>query len=83
MSHTLFCNLDPAWDFVHWAHHHALDAFARPDVAFWQIEEPGGAAPDPPETIEVRDADFARTGTLLTPYLRGCARIALTRLPAS
>lgn len=47
MSHTLFCNLDPAWDFVHWAHHHALDAFARPDVAFWQIEEPGAASPDP------------------------------------
>lgn len=47
MNHTLFYNLDPAWDFVHWAHHHALDAFARPDIAFWQIEEPGGASPDP------------------------------------
>lgn len=47
MSHTLFCNLDPAWDFVHWARHHALDAFARPDLAFWQIEEPGAASPDP------------------------------------
>lgn len=47
MNCILFCNLDPAWDFVHWAHHHALDAFARPDLAFWQITALSAESHDP------------------------------------
>lgn len=56
----LLCNFDPAWDFVHWAHHHALDVFARPAVALWQIEAPTHAGSVPPSAASDPWGDWPR-----------------------
>jgi len=67
----LLCNLDPAWPFATLVHHHGLDAFAQPELQFWNAGPAAGTGVwgDWPKPVEPRrlGAEIAEFGSLLPP----------------